>query len=167
MIKNFILTIVLASHVYLGFFAHEYYVSLTEVTYDPEKQNVEIISRLFHDDFENVLRARYDEKIIFRPSEQTQDIDKYIKLYFKKKFILSIDGKNEDIEYLGFKFDQDRVNVFLKITSVNSFNSVSIENLLLTDLTEEQKNIVHCFKLKQKKSVLLTRYDAKANLEFD
>ena len=35
--------------------AHEYYVGLTEITYNPEKDRIEIISRLFHDDFENLL----------------------------------------------------------------------------------------------------------------
>jgi len=147
--------------------AHEYYVSLTEITYKAEKKRVEIISRVFHDDFEKVLKARYDNELVFRPSEQSENIDAFIKLYFNKKFNISINNSSSKIEYLGYKFDQDRVNIFLKIENVKDFNTISIENLVLTDVFEDQKNIVHCFKPNQKKSVLLTRFDSKAMLKFN
>jgi len=146
---------------------HEYYVSLTEITYNPEKDQVEIISRVFHDDFEKVLKTRYDHELVFRPSEQSDNIDAFIKLYFDKKFNISIHNSSSNIEYLGYKFDQDRVNIFLKIENVKDFDAISIENLVLTDVFEEQKNIVHCFKPNQKKSVLLTRFDPEAMLKFN
>ena len=42
---------------------HKYYVSVTKVEYVKEQQSVQIISQIFIDDFENLLRQRYDESI--------------------------------------------------------------------------------------------------------
>jgi len=166
MIRLFFLTVMVSG---LSVFnsTHEYYVSLTEVTYNPKKKRVEIISRLFHDDFEKVLKTRYTEDIELKPSVQSENIEDYIKLYFDKKFQILIDDHNSKVEYLGYKFDQDRINIFLKIDNIESLNSIKLNNLLLTDVFEDQKNIVHCFKLKQKKSVLLTRSDSEAMLKFN
>lgn len=166
MIRLFLFTLLLSNSGFLNV-THEYYVSLTEITYSPDKQRLEVISRVFHDDFEKVLKARYDDKLVFRPSEQSKDIEAFINLYFDEKFKISIDNSPSKIEYLGYKFDQDRVNIFLKIENVEDFKVINLENLLLTDVFEDQKNIVHCFKLNQKKSVLLTRFDSEAMLKFN
>jgi len=146
---------------------HEYYVGITELTYNAEKQRVEIIARLFFDDFENVLKERYSSDLKLEPSNTSKDIDAFIKMYFNKKLKVSIDGKDEPMEYLGYKFDQDRINIYLKIEGVPDVKELKVHNLLLTDLFEDQKNIVHGFKNKQKRSVVSTKYDYEHVLKFD
>lgn len=166
MIRYISIYVIIVSQ-FLAGLLHDYYVGLTEITYKPEKQRIEIISRLFHDDFERVLKTRYLKSIALRPSKQSENVDKYIKLYFEKKLILTKENQPYKMEYLGFKFDDDRINIFLKIKDVENFQQIGIQNLLLTDVIEEQKNIVHCFKPNQKKSVLLTRFDSEALLNFN
>jgi len=146
---------------------HEYYVSITELTYNKEKSRVEIISRLFFDDFENVLKERYSSELSLEPSKPSTDIDAYIKLYFDKKLKISINGNEADMEYLGYKYDQDRINVFFKIRNISDINEIEIQNLLLTDLFEYQQNIVHGFKNKQKRSIISTKYNYEHVLKFD
>ena len=151
----------------LIFSAHEYHVSLTEIKHNPDKARLEIITRIFYDDFEKVLKTRYDENLELKPSKQSENIEAYIQLYFDKKFIIKTGNTTQTLDYLGYKFDDDRINIFFKIENVKNFNILNIQNLLLTDVFEDQKNIVHCFKLKKKESVLLTRYDAEAVLKFN
>ena len=146
---------------------HEYYVGLTEVKFNPDKERLEIISRLFHDDFENVLKARYGKDLVLKPTKQTIDIETYIKLYFDKKLTLKTGDQKHKLSYLGYEFEDDRIHIFFKIKNIQNFNSLDIQNLLLTDVIENQKNIVHCFKHNQKKSVLLTRYKSEAVLKFN
>lgn len=146
---------------------HEYYVGLTEIKFNPKKERLEIISRLFQDDFENVLKARYGKDLMLRPTKQSQDIDAYIKLYFNKKLNLKTNNQKQTLSYLGYKFDEERINVFFEVVRIKNFNKLSIQNLLLTDIIEDQKNIVHCFKHNQKKSVLLTRFKSEAVLKFN
>lgn len=54
--------IVVASMIPLLAFSslHKYYVSVTKVEHIKEKQTVQITSRIFIDDFEKLLRARYE-----------------------------------------------------------------------------------------------------------
>lgn len=146
---------------------HEYFVGLTEIKFNQEKERLELISRLFHNDFEKVLKTRYGNDIILKPSAQSKNIEAYIQMYFDKKLSVKTDNHIQKLSYLGYKFDEDRINIFFKIINIKDFKTINIQNLLLTDVFEKQKNIVHCFKLKQKKSVLLTRFDSEAVLKFN
>ena len=146
---------------------HEYYVGLTELTYNTEKQRVEIIVRLFFDDLEDVLRERYSPDLSLDPSNLSKDIEAYIKMYFKRKLKISVNGKEKEMEYLGYKFEQDRINIYLKIENIPELSELKVHNLLLTDLFEDQKNIIHGFKNKQKQSVVSTKYDYEHVLKFD
>lgn len=166
MIKSILVYSFLCLHM-LSFSAHEYYVSLTEIKHNADKSRLEIITRIFHNDFEKVLKTRYDESLELKPSKQSEDIEAYIKLYFDKKFNIKIDDTEQKLNYLGYKFNDDHINIFFKIDDIKDFKILNIQNLLLTDVFEDQKNIVHCFKLQQKESVLLTRYDAEAMLKFE
>lgn len=166
MIRYFSICLIISAQFFLGL-SHEYYVGLTEITYKPEKKRIEIISRLFHDDFERVLKTRYVESIELKPSKQSENVEMYIEQYFEKKLILTNTSQQYQLKYLGFKFDDDRINIFLKIEDVQNFKSLGIQNLLLTDVIDDQKNIVHCFKPNEKKSVLLTRFDSEALLNFN
>ena len=146
---------------------HEYYVGLTEVKFNPDKERLEIISRLFYDDFENVLKARYGKDLVLRPAKQSKDIEAYIKLYFDKKLRFETGDQTHKLSYLGYEFEDDRIHIYFKINQIKNFNTLNIQNLLLTDVIEDQKNIVHCFKLNQKESVLLTRDKPEAVLKFN
>lgn len=167
MIKSFISTCFILSILLPTVIIHEYYVSITEITFDQEKNRVEIISRLFYDDLEDVFQERYFSGIKVNPSDTDENLDKYLKQYYKTKFKIGIDGESKSLTYLGYRFDEDRINVFLVIDSISSFNTVKVENLLLTDLFESQQNIVHAFKGKQKESVLLNKYTSESVLKFD
>ena len=64
---------------------HKYYVSITQIEYVKEKQSVQIISRIFIDDFEKLLRKRYDESITLDNGQDEKLIDSYIKKYLLTK----------------------------------------------------------------------------------
>jgi hypothetical protein len=167
MIKSIVSTFFIFSLFFSASSLHEYYVSLTEITFVKEKSRVEIISRLFYDDLEDVLQERYFPGITIDPTKENTDVDTYLKKYFDTKLKIDIDGQPKSLKYLGYRFDEDRVNIFLVIDSISSFNTVKVENLLLTDLFETQQNIVHAFKGKQKESVLLNKYTFESVLKFD
>ena len=69
-----------------------------------------------------------------KPSKQSENIEAYIQLYFDKKFNIKTDGAAQKLDYLGYKFDDDRINIFFKIEDVKDFKILDIQNLLLTDV---------------------------------
>ena len=71
-----------------------------------------------------------------------------------------------DYNFIGKKYDNDVVILYIEVPEVgfNALKTISIENDILTDLFEEQKNLVH-FKWKgKKKSFVLIRENNKGML---
>ena len=64
---------------------HKYYVSITQIEYVKEKQSVQIISRIFVDDIEKLIRKRYDEKVTLNDGQDEAIIDSYLKKYLLQK----------------------------------------------------------------------------------
>ena len=146
---------------------HEYFISITEIRVNDEKHRVEVISRLFFDDFKEVLKERYSSNLKLEPGNVSEDVEMCIKKYFEKKLKITLDGQSKTLDYLGYKFEDDRINIFLKIENVYQIKEILVDNLLLTDLFEDQQNIVHAFKGEQKQSTVLTKYKSEHLLKFD
>ena len=147
--------------------SHEYFISITEITYNQEKNRVEIISRLFFDDLEEVFKERYSSELTLEPNNVSENIDFIIEKYFEKKLKISVDDTYKPLDYLGYKFDDDRINIFFKIDNITQFENIGVHNLILTDVFDDQQNIVHGFKNKQKRSVILTKHDYEHVLKFN
>ena len=60
---------------------HKYYISVTQIDYLQEKQSVQITSKIFIDDFENLLRERYDESATLEDNDESSSLDVYIYKY--------------------------------------------------------------------------------------
>ena len=77
-----------------------------------------------------------------------------------------MDGEVVDYEFLGKKYDDDVVLCYIEIpkAQLNLRKTLAIQNEILTDMFEEQKNIVH-IKLKgKKKSFVLIKENNKGML---
>lgn len=122
---------------------HETYLSVTEIEYRKDSKSVQVISRVFIDDMEDVLTKRFGKEVSLAYKKDLSANKGLLEKYYSKK--LSIKVKNQDIplKLLGSKFDADQIVLFLEGNNVESFKTVVVENLVLTDLFDTQKNIVH------------------------
>jgi len=147
---------------------HKFYISVTQVAYSQEEEALQITSRIFIDDFESVLKERYGLEPHLATKAEDPDADSYVEKYLRSKFLVSINGKPISFNYLGKQYDNDILVCYFEIPNVpfESLHSLEIENDLLTDLYEEQKNIVHIFINGEKKSFVLVRENNKALLNF-
>mgnify|MGYP001411995199 FL=1 len=84
----------------------------------------------------------------------------------EKKLKISIDGKPIDLELLGSKFDADQIVLYIESKNVQSFKKVDVENLILTDLFDSQKNITHVKKGEEIESMLLTKANSSNTVIF-
>lgn len=121
---------------------HKYYVSITQIEYVKEKQSLQIISRIFVDDFEKLIRNRYDSNITLNNNEDEVIIDQYVKKYLHEKIDISINGQPKAISFIGKKYDDDIMYCYLEIENIASIKSFEIKNKVLFDLFDDQKNIV-------------------------
>ncbi|WP_299685811.1 DUF6702 family protein [uncultured Dokdonia sp.] len=149
-----------------SFTVHKYYLSVTDIEYNQETASLQMITRLFYDDLEDVLRERYDETIIVDATSDQEILDTYIKKYLRKKVKITVNGAPQTLSFLGKEYEDDYIVCYIEITNVSSIQTVEIENTLLMDAFTEQKNMVHTDILGKKKSLLLVDGNAKAVLNF-
>lgn len=165
---------------------HKYYVSVTEVEYVEEKKTIQIISRIFIDDFEKLLRERYDKDITLAIEDDLEkllrvrydkditlaiedekpSINFYIEKYLKEKLKLKINNQEVEFKFLGKEYEDDIMISYLEIENIHHISSIQVINIILFDVFLDQQNIVR-FKINSKnKSFLLTKENDKGMLKF-
>jgi len=146
---------------------HKYYVSVTKVEYVKEKESVQIISRIFIDDFEKLLRERYDEKITLDVEDEISTVNMYIERYLKDKLQININDKFENFNFVGKEYDEDIIFCYLEIEGIKEIKSFEITNRILMDIFEEQENIIRTNINGKNKSLLLRKGNDKGVLNFN
>ncbi len=149
-----------------SFTAHKFYVSVTQIDYNKEQKSLQIISRVFVDDIEDLLQERYDTTIVLNVNEETPKAGVYLQKYFNQKLKLKVDGKEVNFTFLGKEYEDDLVICYLEIENIQAFESIEISNEILMDLFEEQQNIVHVKKENQRKSLILEKGKSIGLLNF-
>lgn len=149
-----------------AFTTHKFYVSVTNVSYSEKDKALQITSRIFIDDLDAVLKERYNVDSKLATAEESKLADSYLEKYLRKKFQLQINGESVAYTIIGRKYDTDVCIFYLEAANLNfsSISSIQIQNEVLTDLYDEQQNVVH-FKVKDhKKSFVLVKSDTKGML---
>jgi hypothetical protein len=145
---------------------HKYYVSVTQIEFVKEKESLQIISRIFIEDLEDVLQLRYKEDLIIKKENEAPDVNFYIERYLKGKLIFKINGEEKAFNYLGKEIDNDIVVCYLEILDIKEITTFEIQNLVLFDLYAEQQNVVRTNINSKNKSFILIKENDKALLNF-
>ena len=151
----------------LSFTTHKFYVSITKVEFSPEESSLQIISKLFIDDIEDVLQARYNPSIVMGGEKETEATGEFLKEYVLQKLDVEVNGKPVTLNYLGYEYDNDVVKTYIEVKGVSELNSISVENKMLMELFEEQQNIIHVKRFKKRKSLVLEADNPKGLLNFN
>ncbi|MCF8272262.1 MAG: peptidase E [Flavobacteriaceae bacterium] len=146
---------------------HKYYISVTQIDYIQEKQSVQITTRIFIDDFEKVLRERYNETIVLADKNEPTEVNAYIEKYLKSKIKVKINDKDMNLVFVGKEYDMDLVQCYLEIEQVKNINSIEISNQVLFDVFDEQQNMVKTKINNKQKSFLLNQNNKNAVLNFN
>lgn len=146
--------------------AHKFYVSVTQVEYNKEEQTLQIISRIFIDDIQDLLKERYNLSVDLDKNEKTSEIDKYLTTYLNQKLVFKVNGKKVNFVFIGKEYEEDLVICYLEIENITSLETIEITNEVLMDLFEEQQNIIHVKKENQRKSLILEKEKEVGVLKF-
>ncbi len=143
-----------------SFALHKYYVSVTEIHI--EKKALQIIMRTFPDDMERAVEDNYH----IQP--ENPKFKQYMEIYLREHFQILIDGQDREYKILG-STDEDNFLVFLLESKLPPLDAkqkhqLQIKNSLLTDIYDDQKNIVHLIKGNKKTSFILNRQNISAKI---
>ncbi len=152
-IKGIILLFLLAS---IGL-QHDYYLSTTTIKWLPEKQQIQLTTRFFLEDIEALMEAETGQKVVFHPDTKPEEIDAFVKDFYLRNLLVSLDGEPQKIHYLGREYQDDLLVVYAEILPLSSdFKRFDLSATFLIDFLENQQNIIHLTTPNQKKSFLLS-----------
>jgi hypothetical protein len=147
--------------------AHKFYVSTTNVEYVPEKASIQIISKIFIDDIEDVLEERYGKNVHLAEKKEAENDREYLRKYILQKLTVFVNGAPAKLSYLGQEYETDVMKAYIEITGVSDLKSLEIENKILMDLFDDQQNIIHIKTPSKSRSLILKRDNPKGLLKFD
>ena len=145
---------------------HKFYVSATDIEYNEEANSLQIISHVFTDDLERLLKERYHKDLYLLKEGEHPQADQFVEKYFNDKLTITVDGKERQLNYLGKEYDKDQLLVYIEVEGVEPFSSIGVKNAVLTDLFPEQKNVIKVEYKNDIKSLLLSRNDTHGSLKF-
>jgi hypothetical protein len=166
MIRNIALTFILSIIILAGG-SHPLHVSVTEIEMDSKDKRLEIMMRVFVDDFETSLRQKLNqpEWEILPLSEEERD--KLISAYLNEHFKIWLDSKSQKIKYLGHETENDAFIFYIEIPNVKKWKSIEIHNDIIMQVYSDQSNLVHVTVQETVKSLRLTKNNPTDKLAFD
>ncbi len=129
---------------FIQLYTHPFHVSVTEVKYKEESKSLQISSRIFLDDLEVALRVTSGyEKLDITSEKDWAIVDANLKEYVLANLKLHGGKGPLEVSYLGAEIEKDVMWVYLEIEKVKKIKSIKVVNRLLTDIYNDQENIVH------------------------
>ena len=125
-----------------GFRFHPYFVSMTELTYNPKEKKIEASVRIFTDDLEKALAKDCMCKVDLVDPAQKDQNSKILSQYLSRKIKLTLDGKSSSLSFIGFEKEEESTWSYLQTEEVNLPSKVLVENQLLYETQPKQSNLV-------------------------
>lgn len=146
---------------------HPLHVSVTEIEMDEKEKRLEIMMRVFVDDLETTLRQslKQPELDILNPKSQT--LDHMMEAYLRPRFKILLDGKVQTFKYLGHEQENEAFIFYIEVDKVRKWKTIQVQNDIITEVFDDQSNLVHVNWGDTVRSLRLTRNHPVDKLSFD
>lgn len=148
---------------------HEFHLSKSMMKYNQDEKAIQISLHLFIDDFEEALANKgADSMNLFKNMEHAR-ADEYIELYLKDRLQIMVDDQKLEFHYLGKEMSEDLAGVwmYLEIANVEIPKSIEVENRLLIEMFEDQRNIMNVNANGKADYLMFTNEDIKQTLTWE
>jgi hypothetical protein len=135
---------------------HDFHNSIAEVNYRAKNQTFEVSLRVFTDDFELALARLGGVKVL--TLDKTKKHEALIKQYITAHFYCT-DAKKQKIlpQYVGKELENEVVWIYFEIPLKKSPKGWQIYNSILTELYDDQTNMVNVIYKAARKTLLFRR----------
>lgn len=143
--QSFILIISLLLNPYLGKkAAHDFHISRCEINYETKSGDVQISAHIFIDDLEDAIKSTIKKQVNIGTSKEIADCDLMIESYIKNKLKISSGNKQLSYSILGKEVTADKLAVWchFEVLGIKNIKSLHVTNTILTEIYNDQKNIV-------------------------
>ncbi|WP_142686206.1 DUF6702 family protein [Chitinophaga polysaccharea] len=134
---------------------HPFYASVTEISHDAGKKELQVSCRIFTDDLENTLKAQYKAPLDLTHPANRKQAEGYVAAYLSQHLVITLDGKNIPLHFIGYRIEEDAVWSFLEAENIPAPKKVQVKNNLLYERHPSQTNMVHVLVGGERKSTKL------------
>ncbi len=127
---------------------HPFHVSVMSIHHAPDEKALQITLKIFADDLEEALN---DEGFkasghafvdVLNPKDQ-QKLDAMVERYLQERFSLKVNGKDVQAFYLGKEMEDLAMWCYFEIKDVEEVKNIEVKSSILTEIFDDQTNIVH------------------------
>ena len=118
-------------------------MSICDMEYNAKTKSLEIVVKLFVDDFEKVLERETGDPIFIGEENENWKTDEFITTYFETHFQISQNEKRLPNKYVGKEIDKDYAWVYIEIPHFKLNKPSILKNTLLIDYFDSQTNKVN------------------------
>ena len=152
---------------------HDFYVSITSIRHNLEKENLFIRIKLFASDIEQSFLHEKENVLGIRENSKNEKVKKNLEKYIFSKFSIKINGKPIDISLVKLVFETSkRIEEDLFICEFEAFdisniNSIKVSNSILTERFDSQTNIVFIIANGKRETLNLDRRISHGEITYD
>ena len=122
---------------------HPFHISVCDVDFNEDAKSIQLSQRIFLDDLEQTLNAKYKTHLIIDDESSQAYRDSLIQVYLFESIYLSVDGKEKNRTYIGNEIEDDAMWCYIEYNGIKKFKSLKIKSTVLIETFEDQANIVH------------------------
>jgi hypothetical protein len=145
---------------------HKFYVAVYQINYAPEKEMLQITSRIFADDLNKALEKKYTKKHYLGTNKESPEDLVLLKKYLSENLIIKVNGQSKAMNFLSKEMEGDVLISYLSMKDISKLKSLEVHNAVLVDWDSEQQNITHFTILGTKQSFLFTASSTERMLKF-
>ncbi len=150
----------------LASFMHPFYLSVTDLKYNPKEQALQGSVKLFTSDFESTLKKLYKQPVDLINTKDTVKTKAFLDDYLKKNLSIQVNGVRKTYEFIGFEQEQEAVWLYIEVTNCPLPKTVSFKNSILYESLQDQMNIVHLDVKGVKKSSKVNNPETELKFDF-
>ena len=136
---------------------HDFHLSRSEINYDTPSSTLQVTVHIFVDDLEKILAKGGKKNLRLGRDNEAAEADQAIADYLSQHQVLSGGGKVLKPSFIGKEPSEDFIAFYcyLEYEVPAGIKEVIIKNNILTELYDDQKNMVQVTKNKKRVSSFL------------
>ena len=145
---------------------HDFHVSVTQINCNATTQTVEITIKLFTDDLEQSIKALGGGDLRLGDAREAANADHLLLEYLRNRFTLKLDSKPVIMAWVGKEVEVDALWCYLEVPNIPHCTSMEISSRILTEIFEDQANVIHITCNDQNKSLFLSKNSLSEGVSF-
>ena len=152
---------------------HDFYVSVTSIRHNAEKQNLSIRIKLFANDLEKTFVDEKGVGLGILKNSPNENAKQHIEKYIFSKLSIIVNKKLINMSFVEQKFEnterveEDLIICKLEASNIPKIDSIKIKNQFLTESFDSQTNIVFIIANGMRKSLNLDRKISEGEISFN